>query len=201
MSYLDDPFFTGEPALKGLTQETAIDRVYNSLEAKEGKSGDTTGAAETGLIGVTQSAREAVGGSEDDLVIARKYLGLMDYKLRQDIPRYSKAPLEVQEALLDTAYNSGDQILSWEGMKSKMVTGDWIGALKQTLDTANVGGKTVKGLAKRRAGAYNLVADKKIDEIEQKEDGTLIYKAADGSIIFKYRKPKHDKSIAGLLKI
>jgi len=178
-----------------------VNTVYDSLEESEGKEGDTTGAAETGKIGVTQMARDAVGNPNiDDREIAKLYLIDIGAKL-QGLEGYAEAPDGVQVALLDTMYNTGDQLLGWKGMAEGLKGGDYEKAMKNILDTAQVEGKSMKGLAKRRAKAYNIAFPSSISSVLQQLDGTIKYNNKAGDTLFEYRVPRHEKSEAGVITL
>lgn len=184
-----------------------VNNVYESLERKEGTSGDTTGAAKTYDIGVTQSAIDTVkdkyGYSGKDYKKVAKLFLKNQYEEISTLPNFESAPLSVQEELLDLAYNSGTAMKGWKGLNKAMEEGDWVEVMKETLDTANSGGKSLKGLAKRRAEAYNRIAEVPIKSIEQLSDGTLIYNDEDGNEIFKYKAKngRHSKSSTGVLSL
>jgi GH24 family phage-related lysozyme (muramidase) len=177
--------------------------VYEGLLGNEGASGDTTGAADTGELGVTDNARKAVPNSKSmsDKEIARKYLDIQDKELSK-LNGYSHAPMVVQEAILDTAYNtSASQMKTWKSFKKHLSNEDYIPALKETLDTANIKKKSSKGLAARRARNFNKVAQIPIDTVEQLENGTIIYRDSTGKTIFKYKAPRHPSSDPGIIKV
>ena len=69
--------------------------------------------------------------------------------------------------------------------------------LASTLDTAMVGGKSVKGLALRRARMFNQAnVGLRITEVEQLKDGTINYLGG-GKVLYTFKRPRHDKSAAG----
>ena len=87
-------------------------------------------------------------------------------------------------------------------MKEALKRGDDEGVARSLLDTANIDGQSVKGIAKRRAEAYNQVADTPITDVEQLDDGTIRY-MKDGEEFFTYKakKGKHDKSDVGSVSV
>lgn len=175
---------------------------FNNLSAREGV-GDTLTDVPTGAMGVTKAARRAVGDSGDlpDEDVARLYLNRLSMRWgRQE--GYNNAPPEVQEAILDASYNMGEQVLGFDNLNEALKAGDYSTVAKELLDTASVDGKTVKGLAKRRAELYNGVAEQKITEVEQLKDGTIIYRSGEDEVLrYKTKGGKHEKSSAGIISI
>lgn len=205
------------------------DAVYAELPLKEGK-GDLTGAAPTGNLGVTEVARKTVGMNDEwknakseeerdeiDKKVARLYLNYLENKMPDS---WKKMPEGIQKGFLDAAYNLGPSIFTYTELNKGIQNKDWAYAAKNLLDSANIGekekdpkdpSKTItklyasKGLAKRRAEAYNDIAQEAglspISRVEQKEDGTIIYYNENGEELFKYRKPRHQKSEPGSVLI
>ena len=178
------------------------EQVLSELTAKEGV-GDEVTSVETGALGVTEAARKAVGATEntDDTKVAKDYLNVLENKW-EGVEGFKDASDGVKKALLDTTYNIGEGVLKFKGVKSALKGGDEEEVVKSLLDTASVDGKAVKGLAKRRAEAYNEVSETPITEVEQLEDGTIIYKK-DGEEFFKYKAEggKHEKSGVGTITV
>jgi len=184
----------------------AISNTFSALTSLEGK-GDTFTDVETGELGVTQSARDAIGASPEvsDKEVAQQYLEHLNTKW-EAVSGYSEAPATVKEAILDTSYNVGEVALGFTGLTSSLEAGNYPAALLETLDTANVDGKASKGHAKRRAIKYNNAAEElslpAITEVEQLQDGTLVYKSGDG-IVFTYKAAggRHEKSSVGIVTL
>ena len=178
------------------------DQVLEKLAAKEG-TGDEVTDVKTGALGVTEAARKAVGATDktDDAKVAKDYLNVLENKW-EGVEGFSEASDDVKKALLDTTYNIGEGVLKFKGVKSALKGGNEEEVVKSLLDTASVDGKAVKGLAKRRAEAYNEVSDTPITEVEQLEDGTLIYKKGEEEF-FKYKAEggKHEKSGVGTITV
>ena len=111
---------------------------------------------------------------------------------------------QVQKGILDAAYNlSYTEMVSDPMFTAAVKTGNKEEIFKNLLDTANVGGQSLKGLAKRRAASYNMAnTTSKITAVEQKKDGTVNYYKGK-AVFFAYapKNGKHAKSTAGLLKI
>lgn len=197
-------------AIFGLPQEGktgntdgTTDKVLSELSAKEGV-GDKVTSVKTGELGVTEAARKAVGADEDtpDSEVARKYLTKLEGRWK-GVEGYDSAPETLKEALLDTSYNMGEQVFGMNKTLSDLKSGEYDKVAEALLYTASVGGKSVRGVAVRRAEAYNKVAENDITEIEQKEDGTLVYKDSEGKELFSY-KPKggrHEKSKVGSIPV
>ena len=180
-----------------------VDSVFNSLYTSEGAEGDTTGAAKTGKIGVTQWARDAVGveGMSDEDV-AKSYLKLLDKKWRGK-KGFAEAPKEVQAFLLDSSYNLGESVFGYKNLETSLAQGKYLEAAKGLLGTASIGGASSRGVARRRAEQYNKIAFNKIVEIDQQEDGTLRYLDRKGNEVFSYRPKsgRHTSSKVGRIKV
>lgn len=179
-----------------------VESVFSGLGLREGV-GDNVTDIPTGALGVTQAARKAVGdsGNLSDTDVARSYLTQLHGKW-QGIEGYLQAPTQVQEAILDASYNMGGQVLDFKKLRESLKKGEYEGAVKELLDTASVDGKSVKGLAKRRAEMYNQFAIQKITQVEQLEDGTIIYRSGDEEVLkYKAKGGKHEKSDPGTMDI
>lgn len=184
----------------------AIGDTFSALTSLEG-SGDIFTDVETGELGVTQTARDAIGASpeDSDKDVAQRYLEQLNTSW-EGKGGYSEAPSSVKEAILDVSYNVGERALGFEGLTGKLAEGDYPGALLETLDTATVSGKASKGHAKRRAIKYNKAAVElglpTITEVEQLDDGTIVYKGTD-AIVFTFlaKGGRHEKSAAGSITL
>lgn len=204
-----NPFATREPTRTPATNP--VQGVASKLLGFEGR-GDNVTDVVTGAAGITPAAMSATGrggqdprdlSDEEALQVATEYLTQLDNQFRSNVEGYEQLPANVQQAILDTAYNVGPQIQKWGKFKAAVKAGDGQEALKQTLDSANESGKAMRGLARRRAANYNTVADVPITTIEQKEDGTLRYLDAEGDEVFSY-KPKggrHSQSPVGVISV
>jgi len=77
--------------------------------------------------------------------------------------------------------------------------------MKETLDTANAEGKSVKGIATRRARMYNaaIPLGDRIVKVEAFPDGRITYFSAKDRIIFTYKpkKGKHPDSKPGTVTL
>lgn len=187
-------------AILGGSDEIAS--VFSELYKKEGR-GDTVTSVPTGNIGVTGGAERATSDTDatSDEEVAVQYLNLLNSRWER-YEGYSGAPIEVKEALLDLSYNLGEGVFSYQGLRSALRARDYLEVMRQTLDTANVDGKSVKGLAIRRVDGYNKVAKDDIFWIKQQKDGTMLYATFD-SLVMKYtpRGGKHEKSVAGTVVV
>jgi hypothetical protein len=195
----------GESVRQEGVEVDPVQAVFDQLVELEGEEGDTTGAAVTGRIGVTQAARDAVGAKDlSDEEVARAFLGKLDAIFTAEIDGYAGAPVEVREVLLDAGYNIGEDVARFRGVKRAMAEQDWLGVGLNLLDTASISKQASRGLARRRALLYNKLAPEggKITAIEQKEDGTLIYKAGEKKV-FEYRPSggRHRTSAVGILRV
>lgn len=180
-----------------------VKNVFDRLQGHEGEGDDVT-SVKTGKIGVTQSARDAVGNPDaSDEEVAELYLDKLFGILSKDLKGYSEAPNEIQELLLDLSYNMGERVKDFKGIKTSLANKDYEGVLKNTLDTANSEGKTVKGIARRRADNFNRASKNiKISKVEQKKDGEIVYHTKDGEYL-SYGKGKgtHQASKPGIMNI
>lgn len=191
-----------EPETVGSVMD-AVDDVYKNLIHEEGAEGDTTGAAVTGKLGVTEGARSVIPGSEDmsDKEVAKAYIERLGSMVPEDTP-YS-----VTYSLVDTAYNAGEGVFKYPKLSKALKEGDWMGVATNFLDTATIGGKSSKGLAGRRARAYNRIAEEfggdVIEKVFQAEDGTLSYLNEEGDVIFSFKAKngRHPSSRVGSLRV
>lgn len=186
----------------GASEMGPADVVFANLRRMEG-TGDNLTDVPTGDLGVTDAARRAVGGEgKSDKEVAREYLELLQDKWDKQ-EGYQDAPDAVKEMLLDSTYNMGESVLRFKGLKTALANKDYQQVGKELLDTSNVDGQSVKGLARRRAEMFNDIADNPVAEILQDEDGKITYFDVDGEVIFSYtpRKGKHPGSVAGRMRI
>jgi GH24 family phage-related lysozyme (muramidase) len=151
-------------------------------------------------MGVTEAARKAVKASKDtpDHEVAAAYLELLESKFAKNMPGFEDAPEQAKAMLLDAGYNMGEQVTRFSGVKAAMERGDYREAGLNLLDTANVDGQTVRGVALRRAESFNLLGEEQIAFVEQLPDGTIKYLDESDNVIFQYKTPKgrHPKSAA-----
>ena len=202
---LPPPEATG---LLDVTGDTVMD-VFGSLRGSEGTGSNITGDVDTGDLGVTAAARAAVGGKGlSDKRIAMKYLKKLNNTFTEKFDGYRNAPDGVRNMILDGAYNLGAGVKNFKGLKQAMKdakeSGDWASVGKHMLDTANAGGKSMRGLAKRRALAYNRIEGvKPIASVESGKDGKITYLDAEGGEVFAYtpRGGRHTDSGVGTINV
>lgn len=188
-------------------QINPVDYVYSHLAQLEGR-GDTLTDVPTGNMGVTMTARKSVNAPDDmpDEEVAKEYLALLNrqWGMRKG---FNEAPPEIQAMLLDASYNMGEQTMSnnlFPLLNTALQEGNYEEVSKQLLDSANVEGQSVKGIAKRRALTYNLAnPTNSISEVEQLRDGTIIYRDTDGNELMSYRPEggRHPDSKAGRISL
>lgn len=182
---------------------SVVNRVLNKLGTREGV-GDKVARVKTGAYGVTEAARRAIRPSGDltDREVAERYLKAL-YAKWETVRGYENSPVGVQEALLDCSYNLGPSVMLYEGVVKGLYEGDYRRVGEAILSSANVGGKSSRGLGKRRAEVYNLMFDGAIQYVRQYEDGTLAYLGEDGKTIYKYTstKGRHETSSIGVLTV
>ena len=188
-----------------------IDRVFGELEEFEGEEGDNLRTdIPTGRMGMTDATRKMIDpdGNKEDLQVIRKHLK-SEYDVLNKFQGFKEAPDEFKVAMLDLSYNVGSSNMKrYTKMKKAIKEQDYLEAMKQTLDTANTAGKSVKGIAVRRAINYNKVANSigkdGIYSVELKNDSGIVYKDKNGETIFEYM-PKTKQiaqgSIPGIVKI
>lgn len=190
----------------GDEEMSVVDKVFSGYTLKEG-SGDNVTNIRTGNLGVTDSARKAMNMTDMDEYSDEEVSHAYTTKLYKDWQKkagFNDAPANVQEALLDTAYNVGPRVMRYKGLNKALAAGDYEGVGRNLLDTASVEGKASRGLARRRAESYNaIVPDKQITHIDQKEDGTLRYLDSEGNEVFSYRPKggRHKTSAVGILEV
>ena len=189
----------------------AINEVKSKLLENEGASGDTTtGAPITYKTGMTKDTKELIekklgrGISDDEAI--ELYLEEAYNKL-SNMKGFDKASVELQSALVDSYYNLGD-ITNYSKLKRNLrnvgkgyteadVVKDGL------LDTANKGGKSLRGIAIRRAKLYNKVAEDPIVNVDQRGDGTIKYLDSNNKIVFSYKAKNgmHPDSKVGIIPV
>lgn len=189
-----------------------IDGVKNKLLQREGARGDTTGAAETGKMGLSVAEYNRIKRDYGNDVTEEEAIDIfMDemYSRLSELPGFDSASPRLQEALLDSSYNLGPSIAGFPRLTAALAqlpeTGDEEAVAKELLDTASIDGKTSKGVAARRAEVYNeVVSDpaKQITEVEQTPDGELVYWAGENQL-FRYGqdKDRHESSAPGIMSV
>lgn len=181
------------------------DKVYSHLINTEGASGDTATGIPTGALGLTtklyDSIKKKTGNSKMTEEEASRYYIDELYNNLSSLPGFTKLNDDEQVILVDTAYNVGwDNMSQWKGFAKGLATGNKEDAFRNLLDTANTEGGTSKGIAKRRALAYNeAFPNNKITHVVQTKDGLEYYKGK--KLYFKYDTPPHKSSKIGTLKL
>ena len=141
--------------------------------------------------------------SEKSERIMNKYLTLLKDTAASSWDNWENLDKGTQNALIDTMYNVGPGATRWKGLSSSIANGEAPKEImKNILDSANVGGKSVKGLAKRRAMSYNMaVSDEdKITKVTQLKDGTIQYFSNEG-LVFQYKRDRHSDSKPGSITV
>jgi len=124
--------------------------------------------------------------------------------LSKNITGFDALNTAAQVALVDLSYAMGPAALKKMSKLTKAIAaGDIPAAMKETLDTANAGSKSLKGIAVRRARMYNAavleIGVDRIVKVGAFSDGRITYSDAKDRIIFSYKPPKgkHPDSIPG----
>lgn len=193
-----------------VAQETKVptlgDAMFSEIAEVEGSGSNISGDVPTAHYGVTAAAAKAVGAEFDKDMsreqakeISIAYINLLDSKFESKISNWNDLPEGIRKMAVDTAYNVGEKVLSYKGFIGDLKAGKTADQVAiNILDTANAGGKSMRGLAVRRAEAYNKVAANKISAVEQKRSGEIIYYDSEDRIIFSYKPSggKHPDSKA-----
>jgi GH24 family phage-related lysozyme (muramidase) len=210
---MDDTVF---PPMNESMQDTSdntpprAESAFGDIMKMEGSGADKFDV-DTAHFGVTEEAANSVREKFDKNMsetqafkIGLKYTNLLDEKMRQKVEGWDNVPSEVGNAVLDLAYNVGEDVFKYKKMLKALNDGDWEEVAKQTLDTASREGKASRGLARRRAINYNrIVSGDQIEYVSQEKDGTLRYLREDGSELFSH-KPKggrHKTSDVGTIRV
>ena len=127
--------------------------------------------------------------------------------LHKRMDGFDKLDTGVQAAVLDLAYNIGSRkVLDKEefpDLHEAVANGDVNEILINTLDTASENGKSLLGLAKRRALMFNQAGpDSRITHVEQLNDGTINYMSGTKVLFTPIpRRDRHPKSTAGKIDL
>jgi len=196
--------FKGVPTAAKVSQGednvSMIDDMVVSFGHQEG-SGDSLTSVKTGNLGVTEAIKKKYGVEKTDKEVAKLYLTDLNKEITKMNPNM---PNNLRVTLLDTLYNTGAGALKWSSIKEFISNPS-----ESTLQTAILTkiyseGKSVKGIGKRRAEAYNKSnPSKRIASVEQKSNGDMIYRDSKGDLIFEAptTKERHTKSTPGIIKI
>jgi len=187
-----------------IPSEQAISLVQADLLVNEGTGDNLTGIP-TGEGGITEARKLEIE--------RRKGRPLTDEQARNEAVREDSVALHdnmqgfdvlsppVQAAVLDLAYSVGiNNVLDpaeFGSLRIAIAEGHAPKILEETLDTAIVDGKSVKGLALRRARMFNKAStDFRITAVEQLPDGTINYLSGT-EVLLTFRRPRHPRSEAG----
>jgi hypothetical protein len=189
----------------------------SQLISNEGAGGDSViPNLPTGYAGVTRGALDYLGihgldptelSKRDAVRLAFSMLRKLERDFEKNVPGYTRLSLAAKKSLLDTAYNIGPGIMYYPKLTSYIYMGDEKAVVTELLDTANVKGYSVKGLAVRRAKQYNRVVHyKSITDVYQSEDGTVAYYHDDNGVfdlVYKYKpsKGRHPNSKYGWVSL
>ncbi len=184
-----------------------ISELYEEFVISEG-NGDTTGAAPTGERGLTDAVYAALkkkhGADLTQEQASKQYLTDIHDSFSKNLVGFDKLGEATQKGILDAAYNLNyQQMLKFKGFTTAVKNNNPEEIFKSLLDTANTDRQSIKGLAKRRAAAYNtVVPDSKITSVKQDADGTISY-LKNNKVYFTYKPSggKHAKSTAGIIKV
>ena len=185
--------------------EKAIDIVQGGLLANEGV-GDTMTGILTGEGGITEVRKKEIerkkGRPLTDEQARNEAVREDSAALIDGMPGFATLRATVQAALVDMAYNVGAaNVLTFNNLRAAVASGNVGAILLETLDTAVVGGKSVSGLALRRARMFNQASrDFRITEVEQLTDGTINYLSGT-EVLFTFKLPKHRDSRAGVKSV
>ena len=186
-----------------------VNDVYDMLEEFEGKFGDNTGAADTVDRGLTKKEwqRQKDRANNQNMTPKEASIAFLKenyVKFYNELPGFKDLDYSLQQDILNESYNLGMNDLvdpkKYPKFMKAVNNQDPEQIFFNLLDTANTGGKSSKGIAVRRAKLYNKWADSQIKTVEQLKDGTIIYSTEEGEL-FRYRKPKADRSDPGKVKL
>jgi len=184
-----------------------ITELYEEFAIVEG-DGDTTGAAPTGKRGLTTAIYDAMkkkyGANITEEQASKQYLTDIHDSFNKNLVGFDKLDEKIQKGVLDAAYNLDyQQMLKFKGFTTAVKNNNKEEIFKSLLDTANSDGRSIKGLAKRRADSYNKVmTESKITSVKQDADGTISYmKGAKVYFTYKPSGGKHAKSTSGTIKV
>ena len=188
--------------------EQAIDIVQKGLVAAEGIGDDLTDIA-TGEGGITEERKVAIEKSKGrpltDQQARNEAVKEDSAALHDGMPGFTALGAGVQAAVIDLAFNVGvNSVLDpveFKRLRTAIAIGNPTQILTQTLNTAIVKGKSVKGLALRRARMYNQAnVGFRITHVEQLNDGTINY-LSNGRVLYTFKRPRHKKSAAGKISV
>ncbi len=190
--------------------EQAIDIVTGGLVANEG-TGDTLTGIATGEGGITDVRRAEIEGRKGrpltDAQARNEAVREDSAALHDRMPGFGKLDGKVQAALIDLSYNIGvNKVLDptkFPKLQEAVAQGNVEAILMNTLNTAMVDKKSVKGLALRRARMFNQAntnPELNITDVEQLGDGTINYLSGN-RVIYTFKRPRHQDSSIGTVSV
>jgi murein L,D-transpeptidase YcbB/YkuD len=180
-----------------------VDTVFNTLAGTEGR-GDNVTDTPTGNLGMTAKTKQLLekkyGRSMSDEEAAKMYIKDLEQSalaVNKDIPS------NLLTSFVATTYNTGFNP-DWESY-NKFLKNPSDDTLKDAMLTKiYAGGKSMIGIAARRAHDYNLSnPPKKIVSVRQKDNGDIEYLDSNNNVVFYVNstRPKHSASKSTELKV
>lgn len=187
--------------------DAVVGDVISRLPMFEGVEGDDLTEIETMRGGLTRARWDELNADAGYALTAADAQAAavrQDYAvLNKDLPGFRNLRQPMQAALLDLAYNIGTGNMTnparFMGLREAVAEGNETLILINTLRTATVGNKTVKGLAVRRATMHNQAnRDPRLNitEVELLADGTVNYLSG-SNVVYTFKRPRHAKSAPG----
>lgn len=201
-----------------INNKSIIDSAYDKLLSTEGAEGDQASDVKTGARGLTEKLRDSLMKKNPEVfkdldinveedkkkieALASKLYLQNSYDAFSQVEGFNKLTEEEQIAILDNAYNLGyENMLGYKNFMAALKDGtDKDAIFKNLLDTAKIEGKSSKGVAKRRAEAYNVGnPTDPITRVEQTPNGIIYYKG--NKEYFRFNAPKAEASKVGIIDI
>lgn len=201
-----------------INNKSIIDSAYDKLLNTEGAEGDQASDVKTGARGLTEKLRDSLIKNNPEVfkdldinveedkkkieALASKLYLQNSYDAFSQVEGFNKLTEEEQIAILDNAYNLGyENMLGYKNFMAALKDGTNKDAIfKNLLDTAKIEGKSSKGVAKRRAEAYNVGnPTDPITRVEQTPNGIIYYKG--DKEYFRFNAPKAEASKVGIIDI
>lgn len=186
--------------------KSIVDQAYDKLLSTEGAEGDKASDVATGKRGLTtklfNNIKKKYKNEKMTEEEASKIYLQESYDAFSQVDGFKKLTQNEQIAILDNAYNLGyENMLGYKNFMAALKDGtDKEAIFKNLLDTAKSKGKSVKGIAKRRAEAYNIGnPDSPITKVEQTDSGIIYYKG--DKEYFRFDAPRSEVSSVGTLEI
>jgi GH24 family phage-related lysozyme (muramidase) len=189
-----------------INNKSVIDSAYDKLLNTEGAEGDKASDVATGKRGLTTKLFNSIKKKYNNEKMTEKEASKIylqeSYDAFSQVEGFNKLTQDEQIAILDNAYNLGyENMLGYKNFMAALKDGtDKDAIFKNLLDTAKVEGKSSKGVAKRRAEAYNVGnPNDPITRVEQTANGIIYYKG--DKEYFKFDAPKSEASKVGIIDI